>query len=316
MTNREKYKYFCDKEKKLPLFLSYKWLNVVAPERWDVIIDQRGDEINGIFPYVWFKKKGFTIIDHPPLTPIGGIWFNYPSNQKYNNRLKFEKEVSERLIQQLPKFSSFNIKFHPHFQNWLPFYWNNFHQTTRYTYVLDDLTDKEKLYKDFNLNIRRDISKAEKANIEIKESYDIETFCQLKDLAFTEGGLDIKVTKEQIKSIYRFCINENAGELWIAKSGEEIHAASIFVWDHQTCYYLYGISNPRHKASGAISLLLWQAIQKYSSKVKEFNFEGSMIEGVERFFRGFGGKQVPYFQISKTNSKVLKLRSFIKDLLK
>jgi hypothetical protein len=315
MCNREKYINFCDTQKHLPLFLSYKWLDLIARNQWEVIIDQSGNEINGIFPYVIFKKKGFTIIDHPPLTPIGGIWLNYPPDQKYNNRLKFEKETTERLIQQIPKFDFFNIKFHPRFQNWLPFYWNKYQQTTRYTYLLDDLTDLEKIYKEFNLNIRRDIAKAEKASIEVKVSNEIETFCRLKDLAFTEGGLNIKVTNEQIKSIYEFCINEKAGELWIAKSGSEIHAASIFVWDNQTCYYLYGVSNPHYKASGAMSLLLWRAIQKYSSSVKEFNFEGSMIEGVERFFRGFGGKQVPYFHISKTNSKLLKLRSFIHELL-
>ena len=40
---------------------------------------------------------------------------------------------------------------------------------------------------------------------------------------------------------------------------------------------------------------------------KTFNFEGSMLPGVERYFRAFGGKQVPYFCLSKTNHPLLKL---------
>jgi hypothetical protein len=32
-----------------------------------------------------------------------------------------------------------------------------------------------------------------------------------------------------------------------------------------------------------------------------------MIEPVERFFRAFGAKQMPYFQVSKINARLLRL---------
>jgi hypothetical protein len=41
-----------------------------------------------------------------------------------------------------------------------------------------------------------------------------------------------------------------------------------------------------------------------------------MIEPVERFFRAFGAIQTPYFAISKTNSKLLKIYQGLKGLLK
>ena len=45
---------------------------------------------------------------------------------------------------------------------------------------------------------------------------------------------------------------------------------------------------------------------KFSSEVtKQFNFEGSMIKPIERFFRAFGAKQIPYFEISKSNSNLI-----------
>jgi len=40
-----------------------------------------------------------------------------------------------------------------------------------------------------------------------------------------------------------------------------------------------------------------------------FDFEGSMIEPVERFFRSFGAQRVPYFGITK-NRHLFKLLNF------
>jgi hypothetical protein len=55
----------------------------------------------------------------------------------------------------------------------------------------------------------------------------------------------------------------------------------------------------RYNDSGAMSLLFWNAIKLASEKGLAFNFEGSMIPGVERFFRSFGGGLTPVFYISK-----------------
>ena len=40
-----------------------------------------------------------------------------------------------------------------------------------------------------------------------------------------------------------------------------------------------------------MSLLMWKSIELASEKVDLFDFEGTMKESVERFFRGFGGVQ-------------------------
>ncbi|MGJ0302835.1 hypothetical protein NG774_05830 [Aliarcobacter cryaerophilus] len=49
---------------------------------------------------------------------------------------------------------------------------------------------------------------------------------------------------------------------------------------------------------------------------RRFDFEGSMIESIEKYFRSFGAIQKPYFHITKTNSKILKLKKVIKEILK
>ena len=66
-------------------------------------------------------------------------------------------------------------------------------------------------------------------------------------------------------------------------------------------YYLQGGNHPDLRNSGAASLVMWEAIQFASTVTQQFNFAGSMIPSIERFFRGFGATQVPYFSIYKNN---------------
>jgi hypothetical protein len=65
-------------------------------------------------------------------------------------------------------------------------------------------------------------------------------------------------------------------------------------------------------SSGAFSLLMWHAIQFASQVTTRFDFEGSMIESIERFFRSFGARQVPYLHVQKINSVVLRTLFAIK----
>jgi len=86
----------------------------------------------------------------------------------------------------------------------------------------------------------------------------------------------------------------------IDKEGK-IHAAVYLVWDENSAFYLMGGGDPELRNSGTTSLCMWEAIQFAAGVTKRFDFEGSMIEPVERFVRAFGAKQYQYFSISKTN---------------
>ena len=60
--------------------------------------------------------------------------------------------------------------------------------------------------------------------------------------------------------------------------------------------------------------LLGQAIQDAQAKELEiFDFEGSMLPGVEAFFRGFNGELKPYFTVWKYGNRLL---SFIDTMRK
>jgi hypothetical protein len=87
--------------------------------------------------------------------------------------------------------------------------------------------------------------------------------------------------------------------LFAYDDADRVHAVAYVVCDRRTAYYLMGGGDPKLRTSGASSLLLWEAIRRTRPVVSVFDFEGSMLRPVERFFRAFGGRQVPYLHVSR-----------------
>lgn len=311
--NKQKYINFCQKED-IPIFLKDWWLdNVCGKNNWDVVLVENGEEIISVLPYYSQEKFCFKAITMPELTQVMGPWIKYPENQKYTNKLSYEKKIFNKLITNLPKFDKFSQNFHHSITNWIPFYWKGFKQTTLYTYIIYDLSNLDSVFNNFKENVRRSIRKAKKNKIEIITSNDIENFYELNKMTFIRQNKTIPYSFDFVNRIDRICKEKNCRKIFFAiDQKKRIHAAIYIVWDKNSAYYLMGGSNPKLRNSGANSLTMWAAIQFISTINKSFNFEGSMIEPVEKFFRSFGSIHVPYFNISKTNSKLLKIRNFLK----
>lgn len=279
------------------------WLEVVAPGRWDEIIVRNGDHIEARMPYVIKKKYGLTVLDMPPLTQTLGPWLR-KSNAKYSNQLTEQKRLMQEVIDNLPTFDYFIQNFSPAISNWLPFYWNGFIQMTKYTYRIEDLNDLDKVWHDFSKNLRTEIRKAEKRLV-IRTDLDIETFYQNNQLTFRRQGLKTPYSLEFVKNLDKACLAHNARNILSAEDPEgRIHSTIYLVGDSDIRYCLMAGSDPELRTSGANALLIWEAL-KFTAKIsKIFDFEGSMIESVERFFRSFGAIQRPYFKISKMSKRV------------
>ena len=78
-----------------------------------------------------------------------------------------------------------------------------------------------------------------------------------------------------------------------------VHASLFCVWDDRRAWYLGGGGDPELRSSGAGSLLMWELIKEAAKHVELFDFEGSMLPGVEHYFRKFGGHQETYFKVTR-----------------
>jgi hypothetical protein len=318
MTNKQKYCQLCLSESSIPFFSKDWWLDAVCGQQnLDVVLLEKGNQAIASLPYLVKKKYGLTLLSTPSLTQTLGPWLR-PFKAKYAKQVAEQKKIMTQLIKQLPSHDYFCQNFHYSVTNWLPFYWEGFSQTTRYTYVLQDLSDEKILWDGLLPNIRTDIKKAaNRYKLDVRSDLSVDDFLYVNEKTFKRQGRSLPYPRSLVYSIFKACSEHEACKMFFAVDNEgRIHAANFIIWDDNSAYYLMGGGDPELRNSGATSLIMWEAIRFASQVTKRFDFEGSMIEPVEKFFRAFGATQMPYFQVTKTNSRLLKLRSALITLFK
>ncbi|MCW4152617.1 GNAT family N-acetyltransferase [Halomonas sp. 18H] len=311
---KDLYRELCESEPSIPLFSQAWWLDAVAGDAWDVVLATKGKDINGSLPYLTRRRWGFTFLTQPKLTQTLGPWVR-PAKKSYPKQMAYEKDVLGTLIEQLPQCDYYGQNWDCTRSNWLPFYWRGFEQTTRYTYRLALNDDPENLWKGLQQNIRGDIRKARDRFGVVVRNACLEEFLDLNRMVFERQNKMVPYTSDFVAGIDAAASSRNARDCLVAVDLEgRLHAGAYIVRCGQTAYYLMGGGDPELRNSGATSLVLWEAICRQPKSIEVFDFEGSMIEPVERFFRAFGAVQTPYFHVSRNSSKCLKLINSLRDL--
>jgi hypothetical protein len=133
----------------------------------------------------------------------------------------------------------FLILHHPQIavSNWLPFYWQGFDQTTRYTYVIEALDDLERVWAQLSKTVRRKIRKAEK-EVAVRTDLDIERFFDINALSFKRQGLDVPYSRDVVRRLDAACTKHQARRMFFAEDARgQIHAVLYCAWDEDSAYY-------------------------------------------------------------------------------
>ena len=311
LTNDRKslYQSYCQTYTDIPLYLQSWWLDIVAGRDWDFVsITDKTGELLSLMPYSYVAKFGFTKIKMPKYTQSIGPWINLDyfvsRNKKYNKR-----EILGKLFDQLPSYDSINIALDPIYDDWLPLYWRNYSQTTFYTYHLSLDTNDINLWNNLQGSARREINKSrDRYGLEVNNSKCVETFLNLNRMTFTRQGKSLGRQETILKNLLNEGLQRDKTKIFTAidPSGNPHSSVAIF-FDSTKAYYIAGGSNPKLRTSGAATLCLWHAILDASKYYEIFDFEGSMIEAIERFIRTFGASSLPYSRITATPNRYLRL---------
>jgi hypothetical protein len=314
MDNRDKYRTLCEAETLIPVFSQPWWLDAVCGENgWDVCLAERNGHVVGALPFYHLRRMFFNVIMMPHLTQNFQLWIRYPDSLKPEKRLSHEKSVVTELIDQFPPFDYFRRSFYHTLTNWLPFYWKGFRQTTCYTYTIEDLRDLDTVFRRFSHAKRKNIKRAEKI-LTLGPELTAREFYRHHQMTLGKGGAKVSYPLDLLERIHGAAYSRGRGKVFTGVDGQQrIHAAIFVVWDERQAYYLISSIDPDYKASGAATYLIKQAIVDVSTKTKQFDFEGSMIERVENSFRQFGTTQKPYFHISQIRSPLLSIRQYLRD---
>ena len=318
LESRDRYMALCEVEPSIPLFSQAWWLDAVAgPENWSAVLVMRGDEVAGALPYVIRRRWGMTLLTQPQLTQALGPWLR-PTQAKYAKALAIEKDVLGALGDGLPRFDGYRQNWNCACGNWLPFYWRGYQQTTQYTYRLNIQCGTEFIWSGLQNNIRSDIRKAlDRYQITVRPARDLDEFLQLNRQTFQRQGRTPPYSNILVQRLYEAACDRSATDVLIAEDPEgNQHAGAFIVRDARTAYYLMGGGDPAYRTSGAGSLCLWEAICRQPEHIETFDFEGSMLEPVERFFRAFGAIQVPYFRVERIDSRLLRAALCARNVLR
>ena len=307
MTNKEKYNELVKNETTFSVYDQPWWLDAVCgADNWDVYLYEKKGNIIGAMPVYIKKRLGIKYFSQPPFTQHNGVWIKYTENQVESKRLSLEKEVINGLLDQI---ESSDCVFYqqaqsPNLTNWLPFYWRGYKQTTHYTYRINDIEDTEKLFQNFQPNKKKHIRKAIKAEMVVKFDLQPEIFYEFHKKSLEKQGKTIFYDLTMFKKMHDAAYANNSGRtIYLESKDGKLLCALFNLWDSNYGYDLISAIDPNIRSSGAPDFLVYSMIKYLSDKVHGYDFEGSMIEGVEESFRHFGAIQTPYFFISKIYTK-------------
>ncbi|MBR2196481.1 MAG: GNAT family N-acetyltransferase [Salinivirgaceae bacterium] len=290
MIDKELYKSFNDR---LPIFFRSWWLDVVCEGgEWRAEAHQTGGEYDSVFVYFLKCKFGLKYIVMPPLTQFLGDY------SFIDRELGQYKPISNYYIDQLPRTAFTSICMSHTFQYWSPYKWRGFDETTRYSLVINDLTDLNAVYRNFEDSKQRNIRKAA-AKFKVATGLSASDFYEFFE---KNCGSKVEYSRQMFEKLHRECIINNSGTIFYAADENSAVCGVLFVvWDNQSMYALtYSFDNEARK-SGVGDLLMFEAMKLASDKHLAFDFEGSMIENVEQSYRRFGSEPVGYHKISRAN---------------
>ena len=283
------------------LFEQPWWLDIVAPGQWhEVFVRDAQDNIIARMPYVLKKKWYRNIINMPYLTQSLGPWMKDRTFKPGNTQLHEQKEIISELLRQLPPTRSFTMTMHSSNEYILPYRWNGFTYSPSFSYRINDLSNLDVVYNNFNKTAKKNIRRSEKEII-ISNEPDIDLLMDVMETTFRHQNRKYPGDINLERKVVQTCEETGHGRMFIARDKEgNVHAASYLVFDEKCAYALLGGSDPAFRNSGAKSYVWWEEI-KFASRVsKAFDFEGSNIEGIENFVRQFGGVCTPLYTIRKT----------------
>ena len=312
-SSKNEWNSFVDSSPQGSVFCYYEWLEFSTKNDFQILVYKENGRITAGMPLPFYSTGKIGL---PPLTQKMGVLFEDFSNTKYVTRLEKEKKIIYEFIDVLKREKkSYSMNFDWHFDNWLPFYWRGYEQTTRYTYVIDfNSKTLDQIWQDMDDRTRNSIRKAEKSLLRISKTNDVKRFYEINKMTFERQKMEIPYSFEYVQKIYE-TFKDVISMFEAIDSSGNTHAMNFYIADNRSVYYLMSGADPDFRSSGAQNLIHWEAIKHFYGKVRYFDFEGSMIENVEANFRKFGAVQKQYFNISST-SILREVKKIVKTLLK
>lgn len=299
------------------IFAQRWWMEIVTQGEGRLLGCFDSDRLMAGMPVWSCRGLGVMRLRQPPLTPYWGPLL-HPLDGKPQAQATTRMHVLRALAEALAPWPDIAMQWHHSLENWLPFYWNGFTQTTRYTYRIPDLSDLTSVAKQRHESVGQQLRRAERDGLRIEEMVDPAIVARLNRLSMARQGAESSAEIQQFwPELAREALARNCLFTTAAVDGTgNMHAAMAMVWDDRCAYALVNGIDPQFRNSYGSTLTMWREVEYAASVVPEFDFEGSMVEGVEQFYRRFGGALCPYLRVSRSASLRLNLARSVQSTVR
>ena len=281
------------------IFNTLEWLKIFGNKVKIFGIYENEEDLMGGFCLYEERRFCFKIYRNLPFTPCVGPFFQNKAQNPVTIMGNLKK-VIDLMAEAMGKlsYSVVSISLNRNIKDTQPFIWKKFKVIPGYTYILDLKKPSEIILNEMSKERRNDIVRAIKDKLSVRQVSDFEIVKSLVLKTFLRQKKKIN-TYYLDKILFEFA-NENNSFAFVVFKNKMPLVATFCVFDGNIAYYLLGGYDYGYKHHGAGPLAIWEAI-KHSRRLglKYFDFEGSMIPHVEKYFRGFGGILTPYYKVNK-----------------
>ncbi len=272
----------CIEQSLNPMVYACSWFLDKACANWDALVM---DDYRAIMPLPYNKKYFISYVFQPLFAQQLGIFAKHDITQ----------EMLCTFIQAIPK----KYKYTDIYLNEKNQIFDDKIKTKkRKNFLLNLNQNYNKLQKNYNLNTKRNLKKSKRIELEIKAvPYEnvIAFYKQNKGLV-TKGVKDKNY--ENLKELYKHAQQQNIllSKGVFNKSNEMIACACFFMYKNRITYSL-GTASDLGREYSAMYLLFDHIIFLFSDHSMYLDFEGSDIENIARFFKGFGSEKVNFYRL-------------------
>ena len=250
-----------------------------------------GQKIFALFPLYGWENKNYKQL--PIEIPYGGVVVI----QKIQGRRDLDKlrNCYDLILKCLINlYTQIDFSIIPYNADVFPFIEAGFVPEVRYTYVLDLRDTRESILMKMSSNRRRDYKKSLKHLLFLEVC---NSKIEINKLLF---WVDDNEMKDRLQREMKELMEINRGNVISIYNDRHMLIGQLFLcWDWE-CAYVQNIFIEKQFAEYGISTRLYIEAIWYAKEIlhlNRFDFNGSVLGGVEHYYRTFGGKQKLYFNL-------------------
>jgi hypothetical protein len=278
------------------IFQDPQWLEIVGANKFEIKLFSVFENGNllAFFPLTFLVSRFFRRCTLPYLTPhIGLVFLNIDESIVDVNR------AHEALFGYLEKLKVdyLNYGISPESTSKCCIGASKFLRKSR-TYQLDLNLTEDELKANLLTDKKRNIKKAQKDNLRVAFESNSETLINLIKCTYNRQNKEnewLIVAKELIDNY------KNSFQV-VCYKGDVPLAGVFVVYDSEKAYYIFGGFDDKQKNHSAGPYAMWNAILRAKELgLNIFDFEGSEIPQIEKYFQRFGSLKKDYYRIEKNS---------------